>query len=264
MEAWCSRPVELVSLASPARLSERTCNHIRATSFLKPPAHDRLRPLPPPIRPLPPLPFRYGKAVFCEVRGEVVICGLSDAPIPWPVGKRGLVVYGGLAKAVRRESAQAVAHWWGVTPQTVWVWRKALGVGPVTEGTRRLKHDYALEPGITAARARAQAKARDPARRAKIAAARRGKPRPRHVMEALIAANTGRHPSEETRRKMSETHKRQGTRPPDGARLWTEEENMLVRTLPRKEASERTGRTLIAVSKRRGQLGVPDGRRVPR
>ena len=25
-----------------------------------------------------------------EVRGEVVICGLSAAPIPWPVGKRGL------------------------------------------------------------------------------------------------------------------------------------------------------------------------------
>ena len=32
---------------------------------------------------------------------------------------RSLVVYKGLAKAVRPESAQAVAHWWGLTPQTV-------------------------------------------------------------------------------------------------------------------------------------------------
>ena len=140
--------------------------------------------------------FRYGRPAFCEVRGEVVLVGLSDAPIPWPVGKRGrhkaLVVYGGLAEAVRRESAQAVARWWGITPQTVWKWRKALGVGAVTEGTRWLKQGYALEPGITAAREKARARARDPERRAKIAAARRGKPRPRHVIEALIAANRGR------------------------------------------------------------------------
>jgi hypothetical protein len=26
--------------------------------------------------------FRYGKVVFCEARGEVTICGLTDAPIP--------------------------------------------------------------------------------------------------------------------------------------------------------------------------------------
>jgi hypothetical protein len=59
--------------------------------------------------------FRYGKVVFCEVRGEVTICGLSDAPIPWPIGKCGraksLVVYGHHADAVRRESNVAVAHW---------------------------------------------------------------------------------------------------------------------------------------------------------
>jgi hypothetical protein len=51
--------------------------------------------------------FRYGEVVFCEVRGEVTLCGLTDAPIPWPVGKRGrhqaIVLCGGLAEAVRRE-----------------------------------------------------------------------------------------------------------------------------------------------------------------
>ena len=31
--------------------------------------------------------FRYGRTVFCEVRGEMTICGLSDAPIPWPISK---------------------------------------------------------------------------------------------------------------------------------------------------------------------------------
>jgi hypothetical protein len=68
--------------------------------------------------------FNYGCKILCEVRGELTITGLSDAPIPWPVGKRGrgkhsLVVYEDLAKAIRRESNQAVASGWGVDPQSV-------------------------------------------------------------------------------------------------------------------------------------------------
>jgi hypothetical protein len=85
--------------------------------------------------------FRYGRKVFCEVRGEVTICGLSDAPIPWPIGKRGrsrnsLIVFKDLES---REPNQAVAYWWGVTPQTVSKWRKALSVGIATEGTVRIQ-----------------------------------------------------------------------------------------------------------------------------
>jgi hypothetical protein len=30
--------------------------------------------------------FRYGAKVLCEVRGEVLICGLTEAAIRWPVG----------------------------------------------------------------------------------------------------------------------------------------------------------------------------------
>src|SRR4051794_24266947 len=82
-------------------------------------------------------PFECGRVVHCEVRGPVMVLGLSDGPIPWPVGKRGratsLVVYGGLAEAVRREAVQAVCRWWGVSRGTVWKWRKALGVGLTTE-----------------------------------------------------------------------------------------------------------------------------------
>src|SRR5262249_25748380 len=104
--------------------------------------------------------FRYGDSAFCERRGNVTLCGLTDAPIPWPIGKgrtkrtwpRAIVLFGDLAEAVRRESALAVAYWWGVKPQTVTVWRNALGVGPMTEGTLRLHHDYFQEPWGVAAR----------------------------------------------------------------------------------------------------------------
>jgi hypothetical protein len=52
--------------------------------------------------------FRIGQKVFCAVRGDVTICGIQDAPILWPLCKRGpgraLVVYKGLKKALCRES----------------------------------------------------------------------------------------------------------------------------------------------------------------
>jgi hypothetical protein len=34
--------------------------------------------------------FRYGDTAFCEVRGEVILCGLTAGRIPWPVGKRAV------------------------------------------------------------------------------------------------------------------------------------------------------------------------------
>jgi len=36
------------------------------------------------------------------------------------------------------ESEMAVAYWWGVGLTTVWAWRKTLGIGRVTVGTREL------------------------------------------------------------------------------------------------------------------------------
>lgn len=59
--------------------------------------------------------FRIGGTVFCEVRGQVVITGMTDAPIPWPIAKGGrglhsLVVFKDLAKAVRRESEVAICY----------------------------------------------------------------------------------------------------------------------------------------------------------
>ena len=102
----------------------------------------------------------------CEVRGKVTIFAMSDGRIPWPLCKvhRWLVpvVYKGLACAVRRQSEQAVAHWWGIGHWSVWHWRKALGVGATTEGTSRLRRDYCQEPWAKRAGLKSYAKHRDP------------------------------------------------------------------------------------------------------
>src|SRR5262249_16001081 len=79
-------------------------------------------------------PFAYGQVLPCAVRGPAIVCGLSAGRIPWPVGKRGprgsarfLIITGGLAEAVRRESAGAVSYWWGVGRDCVTTWRQGLG-----------------------------------------------------------------------------------------------------------------------------------------
>jgi hypothetical protein len=46
---------------------------------------------------------------------------------------------------------------------------------------------------------------------------------------------------------------------PDGRASWTAEDDEKARTLPPKEAAQRSGRTLKAVYERRA-LGLPDGR----
>jgi hypothetical protein len=76
----------------------------------------------------------------------------------------------------------------------------------------------------------------------------------------MVAAHKGKPLGEEVQRKMSAARKARGTLVP-GTRLWTAEEDELVRTLPRGEAARRTGRTLAAVTDRRRLLGLPDGRR---
>jgi hypothetical protein len=93
-------------------------------------------------------PLRRGDRARCLYRdAEVVIAGWKDALIPWPLcyiaeGRaraHGLLVDEELARAIRHESAAAVAHSWGVCKATVQHWRAALGVGRMdAEGSRRL------------------------------------------------------------------------------------------------------------------------------
>jgi hypothetical protein len=208
--------------------------------------------------------FRYGQTVRCEVRGDVTVVGLSDGLIPWPIGKRGramaLVVFQGLARAVRRESNLAVCHWWGITPQTVTKWRKMLGVGSLTPGTRqRLRDNYFHDGRDAVMQERARERLRDPEVLTRREATRKGKPLPRHVTEAAAAARRGTHHSAEARPRMSEAHKRRGSLVP-GIRTWTPAEDDQVRALSLEEAARRTGRSLKAVYKRRLVLRLPDGR----
>jgi hypothetical protein len=206
--------------------------------------------------------FRYGQRVECLARGEVTIVGLTDAPVPWPIGKtvraRSLVLYRDLARAVRREANRDVARLFGVTPQTVTKWRKALGVSANNRGTRRRR----VEAGKRNRRALAamHAKSRDPVRRAKVAAAKSGKPRPRSVIDALRRANLGRKLSVEQRAKMSAAHKQRGTRPPKAGRPWKPSEDRLLYRLPPSAVASKTRRTLTAVYMRRAALGINDGR----
>jgi hypothetical protein len=191
----------------------------------------------------------------------------TDARIPWPIGQpkgipaKSLIIFSDLADAVRCESNQAVCHWWGVTPQTVTKWRKALGVGRRTAGSTRLRHDYFLEPWVRRAQAKAHDKARDPKRRAKIVASKTGKKRPPEVVKAMRQRMLGAKLSADTRRKMSKSHRARGTRPPAAGVPWTAAEDKLLRRLPAAEVAQRTGRTLAAVCLRRQKLGTPDGRR---
>jgi hypothetical protein len=91
---------------------------------------------------------RRSDRAFCLFRDcTVVVTGWTDAPIPWPRcraldgtgGGSGVLVDEELARAVRRESAAAITHWWRVAECAVWRWRKALGVTRTNnEGSRRL------------------------------------------------------------------------------------------------------------------------------
>jgi hypothetical protein len=142
--------------------------------------------------------FSYDDVVRCARRGAVRIVGLSDAPIPWPIAQtlpngraRALVLYGDLAEAVRRESAEAVMHFWGVKANTVWTWRKALGVEQYTEGTRKRKSESFM-PHVARLNEASMPTWGSEERQEKIAASKRGKPRPPHVIEAMRVGRTGK------------------------------------------------------------------------
>jgi len=162
-------------------------------------------------------------------------------------------VFRGLDRAVCVESLQAIAFWWGVGTYSVHQWRKALGVRQPTAGTTRLRREYFHEPWSEEARGKAHARNWDPARCEKISATLRGRVQPRHVIEAAAAARRGMRHSEETRRKMSESHRRRGTIVP-GIQAWSPAEDELLKTMSVEEVVRQTGRTERAVSTRQNRL----------
>ncbi|QJW99839.1 hypothetical protein [Frigoriglobus tundricola] len=92
---------------------------------------------------------RIGDRVYCRFRkGWCQVTGWGTGPIRWPRvqeigvrGRPGLLVDDALERAVRTESARAVAHWFGVSLKPVSWWRRAFGVDGLagTPGTRDLQ-----------------------------------------------------------------------------------------------------------------------------
>ena len=179
--------------------------------------------------------FRRGQIVNCERRGELVIVGTSTGRIPWPVGlagcNRSLVLCGDLVRAVKMEALLAIKYWWGASASTVVEWRKVFKVPQANPGTRKIRQE--LAKGRIGAKARAASRlAWTSERRKKIAASKRGKKRPRYAVEAMRIRMLG------VKSKPK----------------WTSKEDKLCLTLPAKEASARTGRTVKAIYRRRTEL----------
>jgi hypothetical protein len=126
---------------------------------------------------------RLGEILSCESRDcDVIVVGYTDGRIPWPLGRRpgfgapGLILFGALADAVRRESNQAVGYWWGATEKVVTKWRKALALKVTNAGTLRLRKAYTREDWFITARKKGQAKAGDALRCGSSDGRRAGQP----------------------------------------------------------------------------------------
>ncbi len=150
--------------------------------------------------------FQYGETAACLIHGDVIITGISDGRIAWPMttrqGGRSLLLYQDLVQAVEREAACAVAYWFGVSTWMVRKWRRILSVPARNQGDRLLKREYAAGENGRLARQAALLTANDRERCAKISAAQRGKPRPTHVIEAIRQTMTGRKLTPEHRAKV--------------------------------------------------------------
>ncbi|HEX5106402.1 MAG TPA: hypothetical protein VFV87_21430 [Pirellulaceae bacterium] len=188
---------------------------------------------------------KIGGKLDCEYAGTLRVVAISDAPVQWPLGvvwgHRIPVVTGDLVRAVKQEANCDVAVAWGVGASLVSRWRKALRVKR-TKGTR-LRRSESI-------------RATDPARARKIAKAKRGVARPPHVIETMRKAHLGKPLPEATRKKMSATHRKRGTRPPGQNPPWSSKEDRLVRTKRPAEVVRLTGRTWSAVVSRRYVLGI--------
>ena len=98
---------------------------------------------------LPPMRFEFGPyfpprvavgdEIECARFGLVRMTGWSDGPLPWPQCRRSsqpsMILFADLERAVKVESANAVAAAWGVWPPQVSKWRQVLGVERSNPGT---------------------------------------------------------------------------------------------------------------------------------
>ena len=157
----------------------------------------------------------------------------SAAPLPWP-RVRGLESRGGgglwvneeLARAIKTESAAALAYWFGVSANVAWRWRQAFGVS----GT-------ATTPGSAKAH-----------REVCKAAAEVNKTRER-TDEELNALAEG------ARRRNQARYFRLRWTPANGG--WTKKELTLLGTDDDEVVAKKLGRSVTSVSVKRIRLKIP-------
>jgi hypothetical protein len=175
-----------------------------------------------------------GVIVHCEINGLVKIVGQSDGPIPWPLSAHGLIIYKGLATAIRIDSPDAVARAWGVSGATVWAWKRTIGDKPkvnlrVQRGRTQRKWTAGEDKIIR------DCHPGEAARRLKLSYWGVWKRRKRL---GLTAVRTGR------------PTVRAGITIERPAATWSQPEDSFVTTLPSIDAMLRTGRTLDELRQR--------------
>lgn len=176
-----------------------------------------------------------GEVIKCFRFGRVRVGKISHGRMPWPVIAKStaLILCGDLVRAIRQEAAQAVAFHWGVTSSTVRKWRRLLGVGRFTEGTRAL-NDLNAPHRVRRAKEMTVSPRRCPRRRST------------HVASFLYPS-PGQSVLGRSRRSPIN---------PD-ARAWTADENRLLGTMPDRTLAQQLQRTIGAVRARRRMLGLP-------
>lgn len=216
-------------------------------------------------------PCQIGGRLECEYRGEeVIVGGLTDRLIPWPrvrkTGKASLIVCGDLARAIRTESEQAVAHHWGVSIVTVWKWRVALGVELMNEGTSRLYREYQPEKITEEAYAKMTETMRTDEAREHQRQQKLGKPAPPQTRAGLLRAakrrKTKLHRERigESNRKAREGMTREELATEKGLRPWLPKEERLLGTALDRVVAQMIDRSIPAVRARRQYLGIPPSR----
>jgi hypothetical protein len=194
-----------------------------------------------------------GAIIECKVRGLVKIVGLSDAPLPWPIGERdgqrSLIVYRGLAKAIREEDPVSVASAWGVSIEQIKAWREALAtsenrherIAPALKGKplpnyREPRVIFQLEP---------QSPPDPDDERVKI------------LLPIAIVETPPRVKASKWQLKRSQRVKPLEPRKPDKRRrLWQPSEDEMVRTLPAIAVALALGMSENSIYQRRKRLGV--------
>jgi hypothetical protein len=199
---------------------------------------------------------RVGGWLTCQLRGQDVrVGGMTDAPIIWPYvhkkGRPSLILCGDLVRAVKRESASAVGHQWGVSQSTVHQWRKALGVPRWTIGTSRLILHRILQNRKLSGTPQARAKMRR--------AWKNRTPAPEFLAAARKAAKGPK--SEDWKRRTAQRMRKEwasGQRQGHPAgHPWKDRELKLLGTQPDDVVARKVGRSLGAVQRQRWRLGIP-------